>query len=48
MKHRFPMKLMSVLILAVVSGATYASGFQLMEQNASGIGNAFAGSAAVG
>ena len=48
MKHRFPMKLMSALILAVVSGATYASGFQLMEQNASGIGNAFAGSAAVG
>ncbi len=48
MKHRFPMKLMSALILAVVSGAAYASGFQLMEQNASGIGNAFAGSAAVG
>ena len=41
------MKLIPALILAAFSGAASASGFQLLEQNASGIGNAYAGSAAV-
>jgi len=34
-------------MLATLSGAASASGFQLLEQSASGIGNAYAGSAAV-
>ncbi|NLD68275.1 MAG: transporter [Limnobacter sp.] len=33
--------------LLVMAGQASASGFQLLEQNASGIGNAFAGSAAI-
>ena len=33
--------------LLTVTGQAYASGFQLLEQNASGLGNAYAGSAAV-
>ena len=41
------MKLIPALLLAVFSSAASASGFQLLEQNASGIGNAYAGSAAV-
>jgi long-chain fatty acid transport protein len=41
------LKLIPALLLVAFSGAASASGFQLMEQNASGIGNAFAGSAAV-
>lgn len=40
------MKLIPALLLVAFSGAAAASGFQLLEQNASGIGNAFAGSAA--
>ena len=32
--------------LAAISGASFGSGFQLMEQNASGLGNAYAGQAA--
>ena len=40
-------KLIPALVLATLSGAASASGFQLLEQNASGIGNAYAGSAAV-
>ncbi len=40
------MKLIPALLLVAFSGAATASGFQLTEQNASGIGNAFAGSAA--
>lgn len=35
------------LLLAIISGAASASAFQLWEQNASGLGNAYAGSAAV-
>ncbi len=34
-------------LLAMASGVASAAGFQLMEQNASGLGNAYAGSAAV-
>jgi len=41
------LKLIPALLLVAFSGAASASGFQLMEQNASGIGNAYAGSAAV-
>ena len=43
----FSMKLVPAVLLAAFSGAATASGFQLLEQNASGIGNAYAGSAAV-
>lgn len=41
------LKHLSALIAALFAGSAGASGFQLLEQNASGIGNAFAGSAAV-
>ena len=41
------MRLIPALTLVTLSGAASASGFQLLEQNANGIGNAFAGSAAV-
>ncbi len=41
------MKLIPALLLVAFSSVASASGFQLMEQNASGIGNAYAGSAAV-
>jgi len=37
---------LSPIVLLAFSGAASASGFQLLEQNASGIGNAYAGSAA--
>lgn len=40
-------RLLSAALLGSASGAGFAAGFQLLEQNASGIGNAYAGSAAV-
>ncbi len=40
-------RLMPLLALGVASGQASAAGFQLLEQTASGIGNAYAGSAAV-
>lgn len=40
-------RLIAVLVAAAFSGSAAASGFQLLEQNASGLGNAYAGSAAV-
>ncbi|HET7774768.1 MAG TPA: outer membrane protein transport protein [Azospira sp.] len=40
-------KLLPALVLGALSGTASAAGFQLMEQSASGLGNAFAGSAAV-
>ncbi len=40
------MKLLPLLVLGAVSGTASAAGFQLLEQNASGMGNAYAGSAA--
>ena len=43
----FSMKLVPAMLLAAFSGAASASGFQFLEQNASGLGNAYAGSAAV-
>jgi long-chain fatty acid transport protein len=42
---------LSVLVaaaLAAMSGASFGAGFQLQEQNASGLGNAYAGQAAAG
>ena len=47
MSRSVSMKLIPALLLVAFSGVAGASGFQLLEQNASGIGNAFAGSAAV-
>ncbi|MBS1191694.1 MAG: Membrane protein involved in aromatic hydrocarbon degradation [Rhodocyclaceae bacterium] len=41
------MRLLPALLAVAFSGGASASGFQLLEQNASGIGNAYAGSAAV-
>ena len=41
------MKMIPAMILVAFSGAAGASGFQLTEQNASGLGNAYAGQAAV-
>ncbi len=40
-------RLMPLLTLGIASGQASAAGFQLLEQTASGIGNAYAGSAAV-
>lgn len=40
-------RLIPILIAVAFSGSAAAAGFQLLEQNASGIGNAYAGSAAV-
>lgn len=40
-------RLIPALIALAFSGSAAASGFQLLEQNASGLGNAYAGSAAV-
>lgn len=45
--HRFTLRLLPGLIGLAFAGSASASGFQLIEQNASGIGNAYAGSAAV-
>ncbi len=39
------MKLLPLLVLGAVSGSASAAGFQLLEQNATGLGNAYAGSA---
>ena len=36
----------TTLVLATFSGGAAAAGFQLLEQNASGLGNAYAGQAA--
>ena len=47
MAQKLSMKLVPALMLVAFSGAASASGFQLLEQNASGIGNSYAGSAAV-
>lgn len=40
-------RLLPVLVALAFSGSASAAGFQLLEQNASGLGNAYAGSAAV-
>lgn len=41
-----PLKLLPLLLLGLYSSHAAAAGFQLLEQNASGLGNAYAGSAA--
>ena len=46
-KMKLRLKLIPALVLGVFSSYVSASGFQLLEQNASGLGNAYAGSAAV-
>ena len=45
--NKMTMRVLPALMLAVFSGAASASAFQLWEQNASGLGVAYAGSAAV-
>lgn len=47
MNKGLTMRLIPALIMAGFAGVASAAGFQLLEQNASGIGNAYAGSAAV-
>lgn len=44
---KMTLRVVPALLLAAFSGAASAAGFQLWEQNASGLGNAYAGSAAV-
>lgn len=46
MKRGTALRAIPAAILALSSGYAGASGFQLLEQNASGLGNAYAGSAA--
>lgn len=46
MKKGTALRVIPAAILALTSGYASASGFQLLEQNASGLGNAYAGSAA--
>lgn len=47
MNNKLTMRTLPALMLLAFSGASSAAGFQLIEQNASGMGNAYAGSAAV-
>jgi long-chain fatty acid transport protein len=47
MKKRNTLRLIPALLMTAFAGSASAAGFQLMEQNASGLGNAYAGSAAV-
>jgi len=47
MNKAFAPRLITALISLAFAGTASASGFQLLEQNASGLGNAYAGSAAV-
>lgn len=47
MQKIFNRRLIPALIAVAFSGTAAAAGFQLLEQNASGLGNAYAGSAAV-
>jgi long-chain fatty acid transport protein len=46
MQKNIQPRLIPALLAIAFSGAASASGFQLLEQNASGLGNAYAGSAA--
>jgi long-chain fatty acid transport protein len=47
MKMKMIARLIPMLTLGMAAGQASAAGFQLLEQNASGIGNSYAGSAAV-
>lgn len=40
-------RLIPAALVLMAPAASHAAGFQLLEQNASGLGNAYAGSAAV-
>lgn len=43
----FMQRCIPIAVASLAAGAAHASGFQLLEQNASGLGNAYAGTAAV-
>lgn len=45
--NKMTLRIVPALLALAFSGAGSAAGFQLLEQNASGLGNAYAGSAAV-
>lgn len=47
MKMKTIARLVPLAVIGLASGQASAAGFQLLEQNASGVGNAYAGSAAV-
>lgn len=47
MQEKITLRLIPALIAVAFSGSASAAGFQLLEQNGSGLGNAYAGSAAV-
>lgn len=47
MNHKISLRPIPILVTALFSGTVSAGAFQLMEQNASGLGNAYAGTAAV-
>lgn len=47
MKDSWKASALVAALLSVGSAAVHAAGFQLLEQNASGLGNAYAGSAAI-
>lgn len=46
-RETFTLKLIPALVLGMCSGYAAAAGFALVEQNASGLGNSYAGAAAV-
>lgn len=47
MQKRFTPRILAAALAAMASGGAWASGFQLLEQNGSGIATAYAGSAAI-
>lgn len=47
MQKHLKLRFIPLAVMAAWAGSAAASGFQLLEQNASGLGNAYAGSAAV-
>ncbi len=47
MQKAFTPRILAVAVAALASGSVWASGFQLLEQNGSGISTAYAGSAAI-
>ena len=46
-EQRMMVRAIPMLVAAAFSGYAGAAGFQLLEQNASGLGNSYAGSAAM-
>lgn len=47
MKDSWKASAVVAALMSVGSASVHAAGFQLLEQNASGLGNAYAGSAAI-